>query len=1085
MIRSNPMDTEKDKIKTPGSDLIADGAKEKDREEKSWYIFTILTRIGRPSFPEEISEKCSLYSITPLEVESLCVLPGSPLRITEDRLVTCSAFSVSLLENLYGKSLSDSNKDEKNELPFKSPRKRLGEELVVDTSFRKTNKTPKLEACPPIESCEQPETPSCRGQGCFKHPQNAVAKGSIQGQLNGFDGNMNRQSVLDPVCENDCNATHSKLPRILDSMKYGIASVTEIAGDGTVLGNSRENNPFPLETVVMTRPDTEMCNLLDVSTVSNPECLVHSCHKTKDILSNANNLNNIGVAEMKEADINMQPTNIKIENCLIPSEYVQIPQNHGDNCVKDDCVLKYKRRKGEMCKNQPGCMDNEGMPNPDICKVTQESYLPTQPAQTIGKYDGTQTTEPEGAVLRTDHAILVEDTLVSLQACASSTEVNLAAKKECPAQAHPVECQIAGAAREKSVIKNNVKEVSALKPELLCKQLGACLTSNLSKPGNACTSLEKMSNAKRKAKKCGKAHAVAKDETDTACPFTTKNGMESKRIPLFESFTVEEEEGSGGYGTVYKARRKEDGKVFAIKFLRGMSYVRRDFKHGLLQVLSKRLPPTIGKHYIIKYEGVFKHNDCDCLILQHVEHEKPEILKREIDVPELRWYGYCMFKALQALHKQGIIHRDVKPGNFLFSRKLNKGYLIDFNLALDQFELNARKSKPKILPRVQKSIVPSADQRPPVFTRKGIPDNFRQKALLSAAVNSQTNDATNVTKKARQAYIKPSSTTNLKRAMHPTQVRQHDSNNNRAQGNFPQDTMDPNRKNRLGEQGAAKLSGMHLLSPSKDITSARTPSGGNRKEPLPSQGRKELLNLLQEARQTPPRQATLIPVPQRKRVAAPQDRVGRENGNIIHVSPMPLHSNLNTTAYGFNSIPKNKDNQKCKRDGPCVGTKGYRAPEVLLRSLYQGFKLDIWSAGVSLLYLMVGKTPFQANSTDQAIKDIAKLRGKEEVWEIAKLHDRENSLPEDLYSAVFENISIEEWCKKNTKRPDFLHCIPTSLFDLVNKCLCVNPRQRIDADGALEHEFFAPCHETLKKVRSSSRESVLTELSGQASSSAS
>lgn len=34
------------------------------------------------------------------------------------------------------------------------------------------------------------------------------------------------------------------------------------------------------------------------------------------------------------------------------------------------------------------------------------------------------------------------------------------------------------------------------------------------------------------------------------------------------------------------------------------------------------------------------------------------------------------------LHLQGIVHRDVKPGNFLFSRKAHKGYLIDFNLAM-------------------------------------------------------------------------------------------------------------------------------------------------------------------------------------------------------------------------------------------------------------------------------------------------------------------------------------------------------------------------------------------------------------------
>lgn len=51
----------------------------------------------------------------------------------------------------------------------------------------------------------------------------------------------------------------------------------------------------------------------------------------------------------------------------------------------------------------------------------------------------------------------------------------------------------------------------------------------------------------------------------------------------------------------------------------------------------------------------------------------------------------------------------------------------------------------------------------------------------------------------------------------------------------------------------------------------------------------------------------------------------------------------------------------------------------------------------------------------------------------------------------------------NTKRRDFLKVIPSSLFDLVDKCLAVNPRLRLSAEDALKHEFFAPCHESLKK----------------------
>lgn len=95
------------------------------------------------------------------------------------------------------------------------------------------------------------------------------------------------------------------------------------------------------------------------------------------------------------------------------------------------------------------------------------------------------------------------------------------------------------------------------------------------------------------------------------------------------------------------------------------------------------------------------------------------------------------------------------------------------------------------------------------------------------------------------------------------------------------------------------------------------------------------------------------------------------------------------------------------------------------------------------------------------------MRGAEEICELSKLHDRQCSLPQDLHSNEFEHTTLQGWCIKNTKRLEFLDSVPLSLYDLLDKCLRVNPRQRIDAEEALKHEFFAPCHEEYKKQRPS------------------
>lgn len=76
----------------------------------------------------------------------------------------------------------------------------------------------------------------------------------------------------------------------------------------------------------------------------------------------------------------------------------------------------------------------------------------------------------------------------------------------------------------------------------------------------------------------------------------------------------------------------------------------------------------------------------------------------------------------------------------------------------------------------------------------------------------------------------------------------------------------------------------------KDVTSTRTPSAERMREPLPCQGRKELINLVQEARESTNNEASSISALMRKRVPAPPVNV---DGKLFHVTPMPMHSTSN------------------------------------------------------------------------------------------------------------------------------------------------------------------------------------------------
>ncbi|KAF2001403.1 kinase-like protein [Amniculicola lignicola CBS 123094] len=167
---------------------------------------------------------------------------------------------------------------------------------------------------------------------------------------------------------------------------------------------------------------------------------------------------------------------------------------------------------------------------------------------------------------------------------------------------------------------------------------------------------------------------------------------------------------------------------------------------------------------------------------------------------------------------------------------------------------------------------------------------------------------------------------------------------------------------------------------------------------------------------------------------------------------------LQSTTSQHSSYPKN--DTRSSRRANRAGTRGFRAPEVLLKCTQQNTSIDMWSAGVILLTLLSRRFPFFHSADDiDALLEITAIVGKKKMKDTAFLHGQvlESNIPSYTEGGhTLEKIIL--WCTGRTKdetgAKKELDDDEKDAAKFLYRLLECDPAKRITADEALRHPFI-------------------------------
>lgn len=538
-------------------------------------------------------------------------------------------------------------------------------------------------------------------------------------------------------------------------------------------------------------------------------------------------------------------------------------------------------------------------------------------------------------------------------------------------------------------------------------------------------------------------------------------------------FTVIERLGEGTFSEVFKAVRHQDKMLVAIKQLNRTTKAKQVYNESFL--LQKLKGEENVAHLLGGHAGQGAHTHVQhTLIFPLYEHDDFRDLLNNVDIEDVKRYMYALCNALANIHKHNIIHRDVKPSNFLFSKAAGTGYLIDFGLA-HEWRQSKNNPRPNAYQQEgqQAQVWDTAPLHQSVHVKENVDNQVETHRGLLRSMGEKhvrgTRDAT-VDAPAKQEGVEPTRVVD----QHLDHGSETSPTSGRRSSTCPEERkplcdllllMRRKRNSHTMEGQAWKRDSLEQIANGE----AKAEIPGN--APGLSRGEPSLVKPGTPSRG--PSAAGPRPLTSgRSRALRDASKVD-VNGNGGYPIKAQQEANKRLPMKLPGKPHRSRRAGARTPDANRGGTPGFRAPEVLLRETQQGPGIDVWSAGVTFASLLTGRYPLFSGGSDDcgALLELCVLFGARRVEDVAfSLRKRTTLLklfrenPRDLEGTAADRPAVERetgqlrdtLLKLNSDGGRVLKNkdIPALAFDLLEKLLEPNPADRISAAETLGHPFF-------------------------------